>query len=229
MALELGRKFSEGAGHAIYLNRENPNYLVKVPKKLNNFSYERVVRDLEEAVKYFQPWIPETSVHPHGKHSYFMEQRLVDNFEHIRPSHLESDVISHEIEEILEANRKAMKDGNIGLDFIGYEGSAKGFLARHKSLKGGNVDLFLIQPALKLAKIAGGVPAKCLDWWTDSNLSPEITNLVIGTRERTNKKIAIVDLSLLHFGSNSLIENVRSTFLENWNKRYLKADFGLDL
>jgi hypothetical protein len=232
MSFELGPQISEGSGHKVYLDAQNPGKLVKIPK--SHFPgislYDQAQRDLDLALEHFGPWIPETNIYPDSQQGYVIHQRKVSNAEHITPAHLESFVILDALEEILEANRKAIRDANVGIDIIGYEGSAKCFLYNFRRYRNTPLDILVITPSLRVAQTtSNSVPQKCLEWWQDPELTPEITNLLLGVRGNVAQQVAFVDLSLLHFQSSSPFERFRATFLHSWNSFFLEKNFKISL
>ena len=165
---------------------------------------------------------------------YIIQQEKVPNAKHIGPGDLADDEIRKQVEAILRANKESLARDGVGFDFIGLEGSAKCVLANQRKFRDGFIDRFVISPILRLALALKKpfpkllIPEKTLEWWKSSDLEPEITNLVIGTREGT-KRVFMIDLSLVHTQSGSLKERVRSAVLQWWNRRFLKKNFGLGL
>lgn len=232
---QLGEQLWEGAGHRIYQHPSDADRVIKVPRSTQiGLPYERVAADLQICRERFSQWLPKTEVEADHQSGYRVIQDKVPQARHVRPSDLLQGNIKGEVDKLMEANRSSLAIDGIGLDFIGLEGSAKCILANRRHKKNSQWDRYFMTPLLKFAvrmkhKYPNLLfPKESLNWWEADELYPEISNLIIETRDGTDH-LHIIDLSLVHTRSNSMKEKIRSAVLQWWNRKYLKKNFDLDL
>lgn len=232
--MQLGQKISEGACHQIFENFDNPDELIKLPKN-NHFSYEVITKDIALCRERFSEWLPNTEVEASDEFGYLIKQSRVQNIEHITPDHLKCEIIRRQVAAIFEANRQSLERDGIGIDFIGLEGSTKCVLAHAKQYKGTMVDTLVITPIMKFflwlksIKKTLPVPSDTLELWNRADIEPEISNIVLGNGEKSDKQVYLIDLSLVHTKSTSLRERMRTIVLQKWNTFFLRKQFDIEL
>lgn len=229
------KKITEGAGHEVFEDLENPNTLIKKPKPrhLRSFPLDRVRADLELAHKHFGQWLPETSILEDGSHSYYIRQERISDARHIDQALLTKMQIRAEVESILIHNRAALEQNKCGLDFLGLEGSAKCVLSHAERFRGSIIEKIMIAPALRAAETFGKhspipIPSDASKWWERRETKPEISNLLHG-KTAGREGVFITDLSLVRIQGQGVREWVRSKVLQKWNRHFLKKYFGLTM
>lgn len=227
MAMELGEKIGEGWEHMVYAHTDTKKVIkIPNPQRKEPPNPDQAERDMAKAQAYFAPWLPETQIY-RGNGSYFIEQQRIQCSAHIKPADMAS--LYSEMGELLEANRKAMKDAKVGLDFLGLEGSVKTSLYSFRRYRGSLLDRYIITPALRFS--AGPpnprMPEKTIEWWRDENLTPEITNVIMGVRESTARRLHIIDLGLFQL-AGSLKQRLQGHYKNAWSRRRLRKYFGID-
>lgn len=229
--MKLGDKFSEGAGHVVYIDPENSNKLIKVPKK-PEFTFREMASDVALCRERFGEWFPPTEIIQSSVHPYVIHQEKVPNAHHITPEHLKCQSIRSQVEAILSANRASMEQDGVGIDFMGLEGSTRAALYHAKKYRGKMLDYMIITPLLKfflwLKSMKKNTPVldNTLELWESGDCVPEIGNVILGPQ---GQKIYLVDTSLTHAKSSSLRERYRARFLKKWNSLFLRKFFNLKM
>lgn len=230
--MRTGEYLAAGAGHGVYVDAEDPGRVVKVPHPghAKRFGIDRMRSDLEVSERHFSEWLPDTSVTADAEHGYIVSQEKIEHIKHLTPALVAS--TRENMGQLLEANRRALRDTGTGIDFLGLEGSAKCVLhwARQTPL----VRPFM-KPMLQAAvrkkdahPIAAFAP-RALELWEKEDPQPEITNVVLGIRKgMTDLQLLLIDLSLVRYGEPSLSLRGRTWVLQHWNRVWMKKLFDLD-
>lgn len=213
-----------GSGHTVLDTGDG--WVTKVPRS-SHFTFDQAERDLGLARKFFGPWLPETKIFAVISSPYQIQQEKIEGCRGLKKSDLQDPALVAELEKIIAANRRAMAEAGVSLDFLGLDGSAACVLAELRERLPGFAWPTTFRAAQIVQRLGSGsrfVPTKPLQ----EVVEPEISNVVFGsTANRTG--LFLPDISLLRFHERNLREYCRAHFLQLWNTHFLRSQFGHSL